>query len=258
MTFNELVDQVILFTNRPDLGLVSSGGDGQIPQIVLSSTLAAHTSDMFLKDVVESDVVFTTPAYLQNLDSSSLVRFRSLYYFRKWDISEGTPDSAGNPALSYGAFGNNYLPPSPPQAWLVDPLTGSLIPSEQQFKMLTIIDTQSMFDSYQRERVDICYSAGSTIRMKSSTLLTVGKIGYFSYPDMDIANNGANFSSWIANDYPFAIIWNAVALISSAIGELETAKNLLRPANPRSGDPGGLATQAFTALKMGNIELGGR
>lgn len=258
MTFDELVAQVILYTNREDLGWLSAGGDNQIPQILLSTTTAVHTQALFLKDVVESDIVFPIPNYYQNLDTTSLERYRSLYYIRKWDIQEGTMDPAGNLADSYGAFGNLYPYPVITPSNLIDPLTGQRISTAYQYKMLEIVDTKSMFDSYNLVKTDICYAAGTAIRIKSSTLLTVGKIGYYQYPSQDISNNGENWSSWVADTFPWAIIWNAVAMVFAAIGDVESAKSLLRPTNPRSGDPGGLAAQANTALLMANIELGGR
>lgn len=258
MTFNELVANVILSTNRPDLDFVANGGDGQIPQIVLSTTLAVHSIDHFYKDIVESDILFDTPAYLQTLDTTTLTRFRSLAYFRKWDIAEGI-DGSGNLINGYGAYGNWQFPPPPPTPSNVSDLDGgTTLFQPLGTRMLDIVDTKSMFDSYGLVKPDICYSAGNTIRLKSSTLLSVGKIGYYSYPDLDISNNGANYSSWVANEYPYAIIWNAVAMVNSATGNLDAAKNLLRPGNSRTGDPGGLAFQAIEALKQGNIELGGR
>lgn len=258
MTFDQIVEQVILYTNRPDLTYESAGGDGQIPQIVLSTCTEVHTSDMFYKDIVESDVLFDTPAYLQNLDTTSLTRFRALSYFRKWDIAEGTMDSAGNMALSYGAFGNNYNPPALSPSTIIDPVTGAVISSSQQYRSLDIVDTKSMFDDYGLVKQDIIYAAGSLLRIKSSTLLSVGKIGYFSYPSMDISDNGTHWSDWIADSYPWAIIWSAVARVFSVTGNLDDARNLLRPANPRTGDPGGEATRAVAAIATGNIELGGR
>jgi hypothetical protein len=261
MNFVDIVNQVILYTNRPDLGFENVGGDGQIPQLVLSAAMNIHSLDFFWRDIVESDVLFPTTAYLQNLDTSILPRYRSLAYFRKWDLQEGMMDDAQNIATSYGAFGNyyppvNYPPSSSPLP--IDPITGVSVSYENQYKMLDIVDTRSMFDDYGLVRSDICYSAGNTLRIKSTTLLSMGKIGYYQYPSNDISNNGANWIDWIADSYPFAIIWQAVAMVLVVMGDTDGAKAILRPANPRTGDPGGVAAQAITALVAGNIEASAR
>jgi hypothetical protein len=220
---------------RPDLGFIADGGDNRAINAVLASTLAMHQVDNFWKDIVASDVVFDAGAYIQTLDRRTMPRFRSIAYFRKWD-----------PTFSAMQLNPTILPP--------------IVNSDLALKHLEIVDlgTGGIFDSYGSERQDVCYAAGDTIFIKSSTLLTQGKIGYYARPHLDIENSGVAYNSWIAREHPWAIIYHAEAALFTTTGDLDRARELVRPAIPARDDPGGLVAQAIAALKMDNIELGGR
>lgn len=241
MNLQELVDQVINNTSRPDLGFVSDGGDGQIVNAVFASTLLMHTLEFFWRDIIAMDVIFDSPLYIQELDIPVLPRFRSIAYFRKWD-----------PTYNISQQDPSILPP------LFSGITA--INGLLALKELRIIDLGhgAIFDSYDTERQDVCYAAGSTLAIKSSTPLKQAKIGYYAYPILDVANGGVAYSSWIAADYPWAIINHAIASICANTGDLDRARELNRPANPARDDLGGLVIQAITALRMSNIEAVGR
>lgn len=241
MTLQELVDQVINNTNRPDLGFTADGGDNQIPNAVYASTLLMHTLEYFWRDILSVDIVFDSPAYIQELDIPVLPRFRSIAYFRKWDPTFNS--SQQNPTI---------LPP----------LFNGISPINSMLALasLEIIDLGqgAIFDSYKTERQDVCYAAGSTLAIKSSTPLKQAKMGYYAFPLLDIANNGAKYSSWIAELYPWAIINHAIAAICANTGDLDRARELNRPANATRNDIGGLVAQSVFALRMGGIEAVGR
>ena len=239
MTFAEIVAQIVLDTNRPDLGLVADGGDGQIANFVFSTTLNLHTLDFFWRDIQSVDVVFDAAAYIQTLDVQAIPRFRALAIFRKWD-----------PTFNSSQQNPNILPP------LYNGLT--TFNGSQALAPLTIITPDDILDSYGTERVDVAYAAGATICIKSSTPLSQGKLDYYAYPELDVSGGGLRYTSWIADNHPWAIIYSAEARIYAITGDMDKARELVRPANPRNGDPGGLVPQELASLRMNNIEAVGR
>lgn len=268
MTFDELIAAVISDTNRPDLGPTNLGGDGQIPRAIFSATLALHTCDYFYKDIVEANTVFSAASYLQTLDTSTITRYRALAYFRKWDAS-----SSGASGFGVGAFGDMgfgvddssggvglwrdtsslYSTSSP-----LPTLNFPTISEDLAFSLIETVDLGGFFDSYGRQRRDVCYAAGTAVRINSSTPLLVGKLGYYQYPLLDMEHAGAGYTSWIAQELPFAIISAANAIIFTNTGDLDAARVLTRPSNYRAGDPGGLVTQYIATLKSTAIESIGR
>lgn len=268
MTLAEMIDAVVSDTNRPDLGTVASGGDGQIPRAVFSATLSLHTIEYFYKDIVEINTIFPVSAYLQTLDTSTIPRYRALAYFRKWVPS--TDSSGGFGVGSFGnmGFGNPNLT-EVAGLWRNTsiPFSSSLLPpgidwngvtEDLIFRMIETVDLGGLFDSYGKQKQDVCYAAGTAIQIKSSTSLEAGKLGFYQYPSLDMEHNGVGYSSWIAREYPFAIIYSADAIIFANTGENEAARNLTRPSNYRTGDVGGLVTQHISSLKSSNIESVGR
>lgn len=237
MNFQELVAEVVRNTNRPDLGFTTDGGDEQIPKAVLSATLSLHLVDFFWRDISTMDVVFDMSAYIQTLDVSVIPRFRSLVYFRKWD-----------PAFNASQLNPATFPPTRNGAYSVN--------SSTSLKMLEVLDLGGLFDSYGTEKTDVCYAAGNTVFVKSSTILARGKLGYYSYPDLDISNNGARFTSWIAVNHPFAVIHKAEHIILLQTGDVDSARELVRPASNK--DDGGLLTSQVALLLRSNIEAVGR
>ena len=84
----------------------------------------------------------------------------------------------------------------------------------------------------------------------------MGKLGFYTFPQLDLAGNGALFTSWIADTFPFAIIACAEQIISVQTGDLDKAREMMRP---KTKDfPGGICIQQMDAIKMSNIEFSGR
>ncbi len=242
MNFLELVAQVISDTGRPDLGLLTDGGDGQIPAAIFAATLRVHQSEFYWRDIIASNVIFNSCAWIQTLDIKSIPRFRAISYFRKWD-----------PTFQSEQINPTVLPPL---------FNGtSIVNIELALKDLEVVDLGrgGIFDRYGSEKQDVCYAAGDVIYMKSSTAFQYGKLGYYSRPLLDISNNGAGYTSWIAEHHPWVIVYAADAAIFSVTGDLDRARELVRPATygPKA-DPGGLYTQEKAALDMNNIEAVGR
>lgn len=79
---------------------------------------------------------------------------------------------------------------------------------------LTYLEPEKVVDNFGASRYDIFYIAGSNIQIRSSTSLQYLLVG--AYVNPDVTTTG--FNSWIANDYPFAIVYEAAAIIFKTIG----------------------------------------
>ena len=78
-TFAELVADVKVLTNRPDL-------DSEIKLAVKAATLKAHHTDYYPKDLFETAIQWSPVAYTQSLEYRSLIpRYRAFKFLRKLD-----------------------------------------------------------------------------------------------------------------------------------------------------------------------------
>lgn len=79
---------------------------------------------------------------------------------------------------------------------------------------------EQLFDEYGAECTDVCYVAGRVIEIKSSTQISTLLIG--AYVDPIIVEQ--QYSSWIAELYPFAIIYEACRILYTTIGDQARAR----------------------------------
>lgn len=86
MTFEELVQEVISITKRPDL-------EARIRSNVRMATLKAHQSDFYYRDLIEVAVQFNDIFYLQSFVPTEIVpTFRKAKYIRLWEGGiDGSP-----------------------------------------------------------------------------------------------------------------------------------------------------------------------
>ena len=167
MTFDELVAEVYLLTNRPDL-------TAETTSAVKAATLKAHQTDYYSKDIYETGIQFTTSEFRQSLDYISLLsNFRAFKYLRK--ATSATDDT--------GAF----------------------------FGILTPEET---LDSYGANKTDIAYVAGRVLEIRSSTTFQYAYLGCYVLP---VIRTGA-YVSWVAEQHPYAIIYEACRVMFKAIG----------------------------------------
>lgn len=73
---------------------------------------------------------------------------------------------------------------------------------------------EKVVDEFKADRTDIFYVAGANIQIRSSTSFQYALLGVYLNPDV----TELGFSSWVANDYPNAIIFEAASIIFKAIG----------------------------------------
>lgn len=237
-----LVNAVFTETNRPDL-------IDETFQAVYSSTLKMHGLEFFSKDIVTGPIVFDTTSYIQALDTTVLPYFRAVSYIRK----------------DYPAIYNGYeqnptnLPP------LYQGIDGRLYSMSQARALLKEIAVDDIFDEFATEKVDIWYKAGSNIFIRSSTALRYGLIGWYAWPNLDIANNNIAqflttptlcsplFNSWIAAEYPYAIIYDAASAMLQKQGQQEAARKYDQLPDPRTNKGAGLVWSHINNLIMANI-----
>ena len=224
MNITELVQAVYTETNRPDLVQ-------ETLQAVLEATLSLHTMDSWFKDIIEARVAFDDPTlYIQALDTYALPRYRNMAYVRKND-----------PVLTQWEQTSGILP----QQYRWPP---------GQFNFLVRKDISVVLDAYGYELNDIWYKSGNQINMKSSTPLKYAMVGWYAFPDLQ----PATFNSWIANEFPYAIIYRAAGGLYSKIDQDKAAMMYMKPPVPGHGyDTGGLAWQQYGILMRNNIVAGG-
>lgn len=97
-------------------------------------------------------------------------------------------------------------------------------------------------DDYKINRNDVCYVAGSVIQVRSSTQFQYALLGYYQNPDI----TPASYDSWIALDHPYAIVFEAAALVFKMIGDTEQFAAYTR-----------LALEEQAMLKITNIQAVG-
>jgi hypothetical protein len=171
-TFAELVADVKILTNRPDL-------DSEIKLAVKAATLKAHHTDYYPKDLYETGIQWSPVAFTQSLEYRTLIpRYRAFKYLRKLDDTGLLP----------GVF----------------------------FKMIT---PEQTLDSYYVDREDVCYLAGESLEINSSTEDTYMILGCYIHPDV----TEASYNSWIALDHPYCIEYEATSKIFKQIGYDEQA-----------------------------------
>lgn len=103
---------------------------------------------------------------------------------------------------------------------------------------LDIILPEAVFDAYHLQKSDVCYGAGAYIQINSSTSEQFYLLGCYLNPD--ITENG--YSSWVALDHPYFIVFDAAATIFKAIGKDDEATTYRQ-----------LNAEQLTMLKTSNI-----
>lgn len=89
-----------------------------------------------------------------------------------------------------------------------------------------VIQPESVLDNYSVDRTNVCYAAGDSLELRSSTLFQYVAMGYYENPDVSVAT----YNSWIALDHPYAIVLKAAESVFKMIGKTEefAAYKLLR------------------------------
>lgn len=124
----------------------------------------------------------------------------------------------------------------------------ALIPRFKTIKYLTVIDPitlnfvrklqgipiEKFMDGYGYLRTDTYYLAGSNLQIRCADSSQIFGIGCYLYPDTTLVA-----PSWIADEIPFAIIYEAARTLFKAIGFDEQSQAMQ-----------GLVAEAYTQVRM--------
>lgn len=168
--FTKLFDSVVALTARPDLA-------AQTKQAIKSSTLRAHNSGFYWRDIAEYSLKFDTPSNLQKVKITQIIpTYRSIRYLRKYD----------------GSVAGDFL---------------------------KVITPEESLDSYARNVLNVCYTAGDQLNILSSEELSYALLGCYVSPIV----TEEDYSSWIAMVMENVIINDAARIIFKTIGYDEQA-----------------------------------
>ena len=81
----------------------------------------------------------------------------------------------------------------------------------------TIVTPEAVLDLYGTDRTDICYAAGESIEIKSSTQFQYALLGCYLNPNI----TPSGYASWVAEDHPYAIVLEAAEKVFKMIGKTE-------------------------------------
>ena len=89
-------------------------------------------------------------------------------------------------------------------------------------EFLNIVSIDTTQDAYRLNKEDIAYVAGTQINIRSRDLQQYYLLGCYLNPDV----TPGGYNSWIADDHPFAIIYEAARSIFAMIGFQEQAAGM--------------------------------
>lgn len=105
-----------------------------------------------------------------------------------------------------------------------------------------ILTPGELLDSYGRDRYNVAYMAGRNLNIKSYEQLSNALIGIYLNPVV----TEDEYTSWIADDHPYAIVFEAARLLFKQIGYDEQAQQFER-----------LVAEQLTLVRMTNISAVG-
>lgn len=102
-------------------------------------------------------------------------------------------------------------------------------------KFFAIVTPEEVLDSYGCNRNDVAYVAGRVIEIRSAVSFKYALLGAYVLP---IVREGA-YSSWIAEQHPYFIIYESARVIFRMLGQME-----------ESNAQAGLVAEELILLKM--------
>lgn len=228
MLLSELTQHVYEETGRPDLV-------DETRNKIVSTTQTLHGREKYFKDILLADVTFANVLFEQTIDLSdeiSFPQFRQMAFMRKYPIPGSVSQDPSYPLNMPGLYG--WYP-------------GCYLNHD----FLKAIDPTDLFDNFDWRKEDVYWQAGTTLNCRSLSGLARVKIGYYSWPVVDPTSD-ITFKSWIADEYPWAIIYGATYNMFRTIGQLDQATGYIN----QQGN--GLAQQQIQLIDSNQIEVEGR
>lgn len=206
MTLTELCNEVAGLTIRPDLVATT------IKSQVKAATLRAHARVDYWRDLEQDQITFASSAYIQQLPVSGLPRFKKFSYVRIWDPSG------------------------------LDPLTQAQTGAPGLFFDI-LNDPNQVLNDYKLEKPRVVYAAAGNLNFRSNTTFKYVLLGWFRGP---IISPEVNYRSWIAEEFPYAIIFDAARAVMKTIGWDEQS---------RAYD--GFITEQYSIIDAANVDIRG-
>jgi hypothetical protein len=91
-------------------------------------------------------------------------------------------------------------------------------------QFITMITPEIVLDSYYVSKTDVCYVAGRVLETRTSTI--VPKFIFSCYVNPIVT--AVDYSSWVADLYPFTIVYEAARVVFKTIGYDEQAAQYQR------------------------------
>lgn len=178
----------------------------RIKSNIRAATLKAHQSDFYFKDMFEIAVQFENPFYLQSFIPTEVApRFRMAKYIRLWNYTEGTDPNSGGP----GDFLEN-------------------------------IQIENSKDSYGYIKTNVFYMAGQALQIRGTGPLNKILFGCYQHP---LITPESSYSSWIAAEMPYVIIYEAARVTFKSISYTEQANEYSQ-----------LVGELYSELKMSYVD----
>lgn len=165
---------------------------------IQEATLALHGVENWWRDQVDQQVVFQASANYQTIPLANLPRFRTFKYIRKYDPIAADPLNSNLYTGSAGSF----FEPCPPD---------------------------KILDKYAITKDNIYYLSGggsnanAVAQLRSTVAFQYLMIGWMGFP---VVEPLAQYQSWIAELYPYAIITQAALKMKKYVTDADAAKLL--------------------------------
>lgn len=109
-------------------------------------------------------------------------------------------------------------------------------------QIFELIDPINVLDTYNSARLNIMYLGGAEIHFKCSDQFQHILFGCYLNPDVTTET----FISWVADLYPYTIIYEAAAIVFRSIGQTDKARGARE-----------LAGEAYQLLRLNNVLAAG-
>jgi hypothetical protein len=210
--FSDIVDQVYTVTNRLDLV-------AETALAVRQATLAAHRSEMFVRDLQELLVGPLTAASVFQLDIATYFpNWRAFAYLRPYTFASASPSG-----IIIGP--NEFIAPD------------------------------GIFDEYLAEKTNVAYVAGSNINIRLEGNYDSFICGYYQNV---VTLPVASYDSWIARDASDIIVIDAAYRVLQSIGWDEAAARLKVLLFGPNGDYHNVVGGLYATLKTSFLIGAGR
>lgn len=103
---------------------------------------------------------------------------------------------------------------------------------------IEVITPEEILDNYDRNRTNIAYVAGRVLEIRAECEFDKALVGCYVLPIV----RELDYSSWVAEQYPFAIIYEAARVVFMSKGQAEESRNMAQ-----------LLAEEYVELKQGAL-----